>query len=498
MKRAETSLSSAVLLLSLWALAPGAAPAENRALLVGIGYYEVDGSELPGVDQDIRMMREVALKLGYGPSQIKILSHSEATLERIVGEIEAWLIDGTTPRDRALYYHSGHGTVVDDEDDDEDDGIDEALLPYDFTAGLAGKNGTKPTRVLLDDDLGRLLAEIPAREVVALVDSCHSGTVTRGITRRKKKFYAYDGMPGGTPGSMADIGSGGSESVILLSAAEPDQEAQTSRHGALFTQGIHESVRRAEPAKRLTLEQLRDETADYIRQAVGLRHKLRHTPTFDGNLKLARLNLFLPDPWTGVDVAAAAPHAPPLSPLDPEAPLAPAFQIETPAEAGPAEAREALWDDLELLVSEAGEDLPVHVSRQTYREGESLEISVVAPFDGYLHVLNVGAGEDDLVLLYPNRYQPLNRVWKGETVRVPEIGRFRLPARLPAGRDRQENLVAVVYTTRPLNLYDQPATPEEAFRILRGSEIRSTLRSFRPAPAEAAYSAGRVVVTIEK
>jgi hypothetical protein len=181
----------------------------------------------------------------------------------------------------------------------------------------------------------------------------------------------------------------------------------------------------------------------------------------------------------------------------------PAVRAETTAaparpEREPEHAAPGVWEDLELFVSGAGEALPVRTSRDTYREGESLEIAVVAPFDGYLHVLNVGAGEDDLVLLYPNRYQRQNRVRKGETVRVPELGRFLLPARLPEGRERQENLVAVVYTKSPLNLFErQPATPDDTFRILRGSEIPSTLRSFRPAPAEAAYSAGQVVVTIE-
>lgn len=436
------------------ALTAGASFAENRALLVGIGHYETPGVELPGVDQDIKMMREVSLTLGFEPSQIRILSHSEATLDAIVGAIETWLVDGTTPADRALLYHSGHGTLVPDLDGDEADGNDEALLPYDFAAGAPDGGEAQPRRVLLDDDLGRLLERIPAREVVVLVDSCHSGTMTRAITRTEK-FYPYPGMPPGKASSLMDRAESRRsrrDPVILLSAAAPEQEAQTSARGALFTRGIYQAVRRAEPSKYLTLEELRREAGEFIREAVGERTQLRHTPAFDGNPALRGLNLFLP---------AREPHE---------------RIAETPedgATPAPAAEHEDLWNRLDLLVRGAGGDLSVHASKSVYRVGESLEISVVAPADGYLYVWNVGAGEKDLVLLYPNRYQSDNRVRAGQTVRIPDRGRFLLPARLPADRTRQPNLVAVIHTRSPLELPEDPAAPEET------------------------YAAGRMVVTIE-
>lgn len=527
-------------LILLSTLLAGALAAENRALLIGIGHYEVAGADLPGVDQDIKMMGEVARKLGFAPSQIKSLSHSEATLEAIRDTIESWLIDGTTPSDRVLFYHSGHGTLVPDENGDEADGHDEALLPYDFTGGLPHEKGSpKPSRVLLDDELGRMLKKIPAHEVVVLVDSCHSGTMTRSITRKPRKFYAYAGMPTGPPSSLIDKRVERYESVILLSAAKPEQEAQTSRGGALFTKGIYQAVLAAESRRDLTVEELRSEAEAYIHQAVGDRVELRHTPALDGNLALKRLNIFLPTlPPPPVQVAMRPVNTkpvktkpkpvakPPVSvepapvklvpvklvpvkpaPVKPApakpAPAKPAPIEVTPVTPGPpvtpANAEGELWSRLERVVDKANNNLHVQAGKTSYQVGESLSISVTSPGDGYLHILNLGDGEDEMMLLFPNRYQPENKVRGGEIIHLPGPKSFRLPAHLPAGRQWQRNLVVVIHTVNPINLDGRPLGAGEIFRMLDGNASRSLVRSFRveaPAPSRTAYSAGQVVVTI--
>ncbi len=470
-------------LVMLWlALGAGVAVADDRALLIGIGSYRIEQANLPGVEEDLAMMREVAGTLGFADRQIKVLADSEATLQGIRNAIEQWLVGGTSAGDRALYYHSGHGSRVPDASGDETDGSDEALLPFDFVEVAAGGDKKELRHILLDDELGRLLARIPAREVVALVDSCHSGTMTRSLDGEwTSKFYSYPGMPRGQQGSWVDLASGSRsfrhrESIVLLSAAGPAEDAQTSKRGALFTQGVWRAVREAEPRQQLTLEQLKSTTERYIRQEVGSRTELAHRPMLTGGEGLRSINLFLP-----LDGAEAAATPRPGTPA-----------AGTPAAGTPA-AGSDLWHQLEALVQGAGQVLEVTASKALYRAGESLELSVIAPSDGYLHILNVGEREDQLIVLYPNRYQTDNRVLRGQTVHIPSAA-FNLPANLPSDLRRQKNLVVAIQTSTPLfpGRAPAPADSAELFRVIRRGELTRSISRQPPA----AYSAGQVVVTI--
>ena len=447
----------AILALSLVLGASQPSHAEDRALLVGIGHYRISEANLPGVDEDLTMMREAARKLGFADSQIKTVSDSQATLRGIRDAIDHWLVDGTTAGDRALYYHSGHGSRLPDSSGDEADGSDEVLLPYDFEETQTDGE-TRLHNVLLDDELGRLLARIPAREVVVLVDSCHSGTITRSLDERwTSKFYGYSGMPPGMRQEIADRELRRRDAIILLSAARSDQDAQTSTSGALFTQGVWKAVREAAPRRQLTLDEIRGVAEAHIRREVGERTDLLHQPMLSGGQELRSINLFLPQ------------HRP-----RPAAMLA-----EAAFEASSGESD--LWHRLETVVRDAGQPLEVAASKGIYRIGESLELSIVAPGDGYVYVLNVGDRDDDLVMLYPNRHRTDHRVRAGETVHLPAFDVFQLPARLPSNRVRQRNLVVAVHTALPLDL-DGAARGVLERLLLVGQP----------------YAAGQVVVTIAR
>ena len=106
--------------------------AENRALLIGLGQYERKEFNLPGVNTDIEGIKRVCVLLGYKPNQIKTLQNSQATLAGIQKAIQEWLIDGVTKEDKVLFYFSGHGTRIKDQNGDEEDGMDEILTTYDF------------------------------------------------------------------------------------------------------------------------------------------------------------------------------------------------------------------------------------------------------------------------------------------------------------------------------------------------------------------------------
>jgi len=167
--------------LSVVAAAAAAPPASaaDRGLFIGIDDYEFDALDLPpdSSTRDARALAELARDhLGFSAESIRVLENRDASHDGILDAIETWLIQGTGPGDRVILAYSGHGTHIDDDGTDEEDGQDEALVPWD--TALDEATG-KPVNLLRDDDLERQLAQLQDRDVLVLVDSCHSGTITR-------------------------------------------------------------------------------------------------------------------------------------------------------------------------------------------------------------------------------------------------------------------------------------------------------------------------------
>ena len=77
-----------------------------------------------------------------------------------------------------FFNYSGHGVQIADTSGDEEDGFDEAFCPTDVKLN---ESKTEFLNVLLDDELDELLSQIPTDNVTAILDSCHSGTATKGL-----------------------------------------------------------------------------------------------------------------------------------------------------------------------------------------------------------------------------------------------------------------------------------------------------------------------------
>ncbi len=200
-----------IVLVAVALMAAAAAPAlsARRALLVGLEEYEEPGNSLKGVREDVRLFREALIKNGaFSPDEIKTLIDKEATKEKILSVFQEWLLNGTQPGDTALFYFSGHGIQIWDENGDEvQDGLDEALMTWDAKL-LSGKvakdfqgrpqsaftlNGAK--NFILDDEIGELFKRMNGRKVVFISDSCHSGSVYKNVNTRLVQYK--------TPGSQA-------------------------------------------------------------------------------------------------------------------------------------------------------------------------------------------------------------------------------------------------------------------------------------------------------
>jgi hypothetical protein len=178
---------SLVLALGISAPCPAAT---KKALLIGIATYKnlpyfsnfhrKRFDNLKGPIDDVRIMKE-ALKahFDFREENIKTLLDGEATRENILRVFADWLIKGTREEDLTLFYFSGHGTQILDDNGDEDDGYDEALCAYDVVPG--GSANPEKAKIILDDELGDMLRRIRARDVVTIIDACNSGTATRSI-----------------------------------------------------------------------------------------------------------------------------------------------------------------------------------------------------------------------------------------------------------------------------------------------------------------------------
>ena len=161
----------------------GSPPRGDRALIVGIDQYADPGfTDLRGAARDARNIRWLLTEhLGYEPEQIRTLTDAQATRAGIVDGIRGWLVDGSRPGARTLFYFAGHGYFQIDEDRDEPDGYDEALVPHDGRLVSRDKRPMQVANLILDDEIRTLLGALDDREVSVIVDSCHAGTMTRSL-----------------------------------------------------------------------------------------------------------------------------------------------------------------------------------------------------------------------------------------------------------------------------------------------------------------------------
>lgn len=155
----------------------------DRALIVGIDVYKESALsfQLPNAsfNDSERMHKLLTGVLGYKESEIRILRNEEATHDAIMDGLKTWLAE-TKPGERAFFYFVGHGHYQPDTNGDEEDKLDETLVPYDAVIKRT-ESSVSLENMVVDDEIGAALDELKGRHVTAVLDSCHSGTVTRAI-----------------------------------------------------------------------------------------------------------------------------------------------------------------------------------------------------------------------------------------------------------------------------------------------------------------------------
>lgn len=237
----------------------------KRALLIGISKYErplkngaawqnltlagKGGPAHSAPKNDLELLASVLVReFAFDPDDIKIVSDEPVsfagrvvpavvpTHKVMVEAFRSFLVARTRPGDVAYFHFSGHGQQVPDDDPEEElDGYDETLVPADYVSQSDGSNNIR------DDELNVLLAELGRKSpanVTVTIDSCSSGTATRG------DYDSFRGGPWrGAPvarervrgedesfdDSAAGLAKGGRPALrnyVFLSAAAPRQRAQ--------------------------------------------------------------------------------------------------------------------------------------------------------------------------------------------------------------------------------------------------------------------------------
>jgi hypothetical protein len=426
--------------------------AEQRALLIGVGKYSAPGIDLPGIDLDLERMQETLNLMGFENSQIHQLLDSKATSKNVIREMETWLKAGVKPEDRVVIYYSGHGSNVPDLDGDEPDGVDEVLVTHDVRR--VTQNGQRTlTGVVTDDKLSSLIADIPSKNILILVDACHSGTVSRSLSMDNMslavddvyvKSFTYEGMPEGEH-FVFDRGfeKDGEPNFVSISAAGDTEKALGTESGGIFTIGLSKAI--AEISKSggtVTINKLRDAAAAYIVEHVD--EAQVHHPQVTGSESLAAGKLQI---------------------------------LPVSAENGPNRKR------LLELVAEPNKPLKLETSKTTYVLDDPVEMTLEIPMDGYLNLVTVDS-QDNATVLYPNEFNPENSVSAGIFKIPTETMGFVLPASEPVG----PTLVAAFVTKDPINFYNQTLDDRDAegnVNVTFTTMSHSATRAIRVAPRKA-------------
>lgn len=159
--------------------------AADRALIIAVDKYPrlPERLQLTGAVNDARAMAKLASVVwGFSSDSIKLLLDQDATSSSIPAAIESWLIAGSSPGDRVLLTYSGHGYFQRSADSTEPTGFDQTLAPSDVARADAVY-----VNMISDNHIARLLRRLEGREVMLIIDSCHSGTITRALEPRSRQ-----------------------------------------------------------------------------------------------------------------------------------------------------------------------------------------------------------------------------------------------------------------------------------------------------------------------
>ena len=360
-----TTLSMAL----LFPIMASAYAPKKEALLVGVAQYK-SGEMLPGIGLDIKRMRELLEKRGF---HVKVLFNQSATSDNVKSTLYSYR--NLSSNDTFFFYDSSHGTQVPDLNGDEADGLDEAYVLYDVNKNISNEEG-----LLIDDQLERLLAYIPAKKVM-MVDTCHSGTSYKSFSRNavtKSKKIASNFKYKSTKGILGTVPK--VKNLVVLTASSDKQKSIATSEGSLFTEAVYNSWK-VEP--KITFKGLQEETTKQIANACKS----------DSDLVPSTPNLF-----TTKQVFINTP-------------IDDFLQVNVRVNS----TKYLVEEYLDGLMAQGKVGRLGLSSKNYYNNGEHITLNIdTLGQQGHLYLLTSKKSENEIDVLYPNPYyQNVNEVWRG-------------------------------------------------------------------------------------
>jgi len=389
-------LAMSAFVLAAWG---GTAHAENHALIMWIGEYSNPKANLPGIDKDAAMARQIARGIGVKDANIVEIKNRQldlADMKSAIGGLTSRIQNG----DRVFLYYSGHGGQVNDPQGGGK--CVEGMVSYDLSLYSSAD---------LEQAVDKLASK--AAQVVFMNDSCFSGGVASSKAlpgEYAPKYYAVD-KSGGDAGANYTCGeainkavtrglargTSKSSSHFLYVAASSDREVSWARpDGSAAT--VAWSACLADPKTDangdgvISGEELRVCAQSQIPAQSQPHHQ---TITLSGNRDLP----------VGLQITVA-----------PSQPVRPDQTLES-IRAGGAQ-------DMVLTLSLGKETLSIG-------RHDKLDFTVTSPKAGYLYLLHIGTDGETFDVLFPNDFDGNNRIEAG-THRFPRP-KWAIQAAGPAG-----------------------------------------------------------------
>jgi hypothetical protein len=256
----------------------------KRALLIGINQYAPNGQveakikinvpdasgpsrwdllvwpNLDGSLNDVEMMRAllVSPKFAFpGDTQhMHVLTNTEATRQAILDAMQKYLVDEPAPGDVVVFYYAGHGSLrtncksTKDINTTKECPRDNTIVPADAFTGVFDVRDREIARIF-----NRALDK--GVRLTAIFDSCHSGSIARGIpmgSPGKLRYLEYDPRD---INEAADVLPNGDKVVapqdrknnpaIIFTGTQSDQLASewkfNGRWNGAFTVALTEALR---------------------------------------------------------------------------------------------------------------------------------------------------------------------------------------------------------------------------------------------------------------
>jgi metacaspase-1 len=398
--------------------------AEHRALLVGIDNYQ-SLNRLVGSKQDVKNMKQfIQSEWGYQSRQIRTLTDAQATRTGILGAFDNWLIRGSQPGDKVLFYYSGHGYFLKDDDYDEGDGHDEVLCPVNAYQTSDGQY----INFIRDDEINRRLRQLTGRQVMVIVDACHSGTITKSAFRNRfVKVPYFRRQPRRRltkSGLKREKFVETQQNVVAYSAVAPHQEALVDSNvwppAGVFTRRFIEGLQQKKADRnydgkvshRELLAYTRRESEAYCKRQYFCRDGLTPQLAIKSGMLDKEVRAWLS--------AHPALPTPPMS----------------------------TYPTSEFIPTPVVDDLHVEILPSRLRRGTKMRFQITTDQkDGYLLLFDASetGGAETLVRLFPNRHTGNIRLKAGKPRVIPDqLSGCEISAKSPG----QRLLVALLVNNR--------------------------------------------------